>query len=112
MIAGITSALSGLQANQLAFDATADNLANLDTPGYQALRVNQNAAPDGGVSTSLSADPTPVLATSADGDTIQLSNVDPVTEAVNSIAARAGYTANLKSIEAGNEMLKKTYQLL
>jgi len=112
MIAGITSALSGLQANQLSFDATANNLANLDTPGYQAVHVTQNAGPDGSVSTSLSTDPTTVLATSSDGDTIRLSNVDPVTEAVDSIVARAGYTANLKSIEAGNEMLKKTYQML
>ena len=217
MIAGITSALSGLQANQLAFDASANNLANLATPGYQALRVNQNAVGDGGVSASLSTDTATsapleqtgnstdlaiagqgsfqiqdstgnitttrngsflqdaqgylrtadggyVLGTSGPlqapagstfsvaangavtaqspggGSTslgtlslinngtvgtpatnglgtivsgaVELSNVDPVTEAVNSIVARAGYVANLKSIEVSNEMLKKTYQML
>ncbi len=217
MIAGITSALSGLQANQLAFDASANNLANLSTPGYQALRVNQNAVGDGGVSASLSTDTATsapleqtgnstdlaiagqgsfqiqdstgnitttrngsflqdaqgylrtadggyVLGTSGPlqaptgstlsvasngavtaqspggGSTslgtlslinngtvgtpatnglgtivsgaVELSNVDPVTEAVNSIVARAGYVANLKSIEVSNEMLKKTYQML
>jgi len=217
MIAGITSALSGLQANQLAFDASANNLANLATPGYQATRVNQNAAAGGGVATSLTTDTATsapieqtgnstdlaiaghgsfqvedaagnvtttrngsflqdaqgylrtadggyvlgtsgplqapagstlsvasngaVTAQSPDGSStsvgtlslvnngtvgapstnglggivsgaVELSNVDPVTEAVNSIVARAGYVANLKSIEVSNEMLKKTYQML
>jgi len=223
MIAGITSALSGLQANQLAFDVSANNLANLSTPGYQAARVNQNAAPDGlGVSASVSpgssafaapsgpieqtgsstdlaiagqgffqvqdstgnisttrngaftqdaqgylrtADGGYVLGTSGpiqapagatlsvsrngavtaqnpDGTSasvgtlslasnggavgapatgsfggivsgaLELSNVDPVSEAVNSIVARHGFAENLKTIEVSNEMLKKTYEML
>jgi flagellar hook-associated protein FlgK len=42
-------AASGLGAAQAQLNATANNIANLNTPGYTAQRVDLAAAPGGGV---------------------------------------------------------------
>jgi flagellar hook-associated protein 1 len=42
-------AASGLQAAQAQLNVTANNIANLNTPGYTAQRVDLAAAPGGGV---------------------------------------------------------------
>jgi flagellar basal-body rod protein FlgG len=39
MLQGLYSAASGMEAQQTQFDAVANDLANLDTPGYQAVLV-------------------------------------------------------------------------
>lgn len=39
MLQGLYSAASGMEAQQTQFTAIANDLANLDTPGYQAVRV-------------------------------------------------------------------------
>lgn len=46
-------ARSGLQAAQTSLDASASNVANLDTPNYHRRQVVQTTQPDGGVSASV-----------------------------------------------------------
>ena len=59
------TSLSGLKAAQIGLNVTANNIANLNTPGFQADRVDLTSAPnDAGVevagvqSTDLPVDPT------------------------------------------------------
>ena len=46
-------ASSGLSAARMRLDASAGNVANMNTPGYRAQRVVQQAAPEGGVDASV-----------------------------------------------------------
>jgi flagellar basal-body rod protein FlgB len=82
--AALTSALDGLSQRQRAI---ADNIANVNTPGYHAQRVSFESAlaasvqaGDGRASatTSLSAEPTRTDGNNVNLDTETLSNVDTV----------------------------------
>ncbi|GAA5025418.1 flagellar basal body rod protein FlgB [Terrabacter aeriphilus] len=82
--AALTSALNGLSQRQRAI---ADNIANVNTPGYHAQRVQfENAlaasvrAGDGAVSasTSISEEPTRTNGNNVNLDTETLSNIDTV----------------------------------
>lgn len=82
--AALTSALNGLSQRQ---QAIADNIANVNTPGYHAKRVQfENAladsvkAGDGNVAatTSISEEPTQLNGNNVNLDTETLSNVDTV----------------------------------
>ncbi|MGT2463308.1 MULTISPECIES: flagellar basal body rod protein FlgB [Sinomonas] len=82
--AALTSALDGLSQRQRAI---ADNIANVNTPGYHAQRVSFESAlaasvqaGDGRASatTSISAEPTRTDGNNVNLDTETLSNVDTV----------------------------------
>lgn len=82
--AALTSALDGLSQRQRAI---ADNIANVNTPGYHAQRVSfENAlaasvqAGDGRApaTTSVSAEPTRMDGNNVNLDTETLSNIDTV----------------------------------
>ena len=82
--AALTSALNGLSQRQRAI---ADNIANVNTPGYHAQRVQfENAlaasvrAGDGitSASTSISEEPTRTNGNNVNLDTETLSNIDTV----------------------------------
>ena len=82
--AALTSALNGLSQRQ---QAIADNIANVNTPGYHAKRVQfENAlaasvaAGDGNVqaTTSISEEPTQLNGNNVNLDTETLSNEDTV----------------------------------
>ena len=48
-------ALSGMNAAQATLNASAHNIANLNTPGFRRQEVVQSAQAGGGVSTALTA---------------------------------------------------------
>ncbi|WP_138445245.1 flagellar basal body rod protein FlgB [Sinomonas susongensis] len=82
--AALTSALNGLSLRQ---QAIADNIANVNTPGYHAKRVQfENAlaasvaAGNGNVqaTTSISEEPTQLNGNNVNLDSETLSNVDTV----------------------------------
>jgi flagellar basal-body rod protein FlgB len=82
--AALTSALDGLSQRQRAI---ADNIANVNTPGYHAQRVAfedalaasvQAGDGNAAATTSLSAEPTRTNGNNVNLDTETLSNVDTV----------------------------------
>ena len=83
------SPLSGLRAADLLLTATADNTANVDTPGYRAEQVDLATSPTGGVTASVSRADQP--------------GVDLVEQLTNLSVARAVYTANARVLRAGLE---------
>jgi flagellar hook protein FlgE len=54
MLTAAAIALSGMSAAQTALQASAQNIANLNTEGFQREQAQQTAAGGGGVSASLS----------------------------------------------------------
>lgn len=86
-------ASSGLRAAQQRLDASAHNIANLQTPGMRPLRVEQaeNAMPPGGVGTSVQRTPQ--------------SGVALEQEVVDQMSATYAFKANLRTLQTQDRML-------
>lgn len=91
-ISAITgNALSGMQAHSRSFAATANNIANVSTPGYARLETSFSSSASGGVSDSISL--------SSDGVSVDLAS-----EMLDSINAEIGFKANALVFETGADM--------
>ena len=84
-------ALSGLNAASLQVQASAHNIANLQTPGFRRQQVQQSAQPEGGVRTAL---------TRADGAGDALAD-----DVVNQLEAAIVYRANLSVLKTNDKLL-------
>jgi len=83
--------ISGLQAAQTMFDVTANNLANVATPGFAPQRANLASTPSGVAVTGIS--PT--------GDP----ETDIATEMVGLVVEKTMYAANARALSTENDML-------
>ena len=89
-------ALSGLEAAQTQLSVAGQNIANLNTPGYQSERVDTVELSTGGVGVSgITRDAAPA---SAGG-----SNVDLSTQVVNLVQAKTLYAANAFVLKTAEE---------
>ena len=109
MIAGLSSTVSSLQAHDRKMAVNANNIANVNTNGYkrdQAVLVEGGA---GDVRVNLRKDMSPApedrLAPDAPNVEKELSNVDLADEMTGMIPTEIGYKANLKTIQARDEMM-------
>jgi flagellar hook protein FlgE len=97
-------ALSGLRASSVGLNVRANNVANQQTDGFKAKRVDLVAEASGGVRVSgLSEDPTP-----AGSGT---SNVDLASETVQGMGFELMYKANLKVLKSADELMQATLDL-
>jgi len=90
--------LSGLSAAAQGLGVTANNVANANSEGYRARRLDQEELQEGGVRASQlveSQEPT------APGG----SNVDYATEMVAMMTQSVSYTANLEVMKTQDQML-------
>ena len=84
---------SGLQAAQLRLDASANNVANMNTPNFRRQVVQQEATADSaGVRATVQREP-------------QAEGVALEQEAVEQISATYAFKANLQTIKAQDEMM-------
>ena len=84
---------SGLQAAQLRLDASANNVANMNTRNYRRQVVQQEATADSaGVRATVQREP-------------QAEGVALEQEAVEQISATYAFKANLQTIKAQDEMM-------
>jgi flagellar basal-body rod protein FlgC len=95
---GVSASLSGLQAAGQSIALSANNVANLNTPGFRAGSLVQESLPQGGVRGAA-------VSQSQAGAAPGGSNVDLATEAVNLDVQGAGYQANLTAIRTQDKML-------
>jgi len=102
-------AVSGLEAGQRRLEASARNVANVSTPGYVPVRTVETAERRGGVSGRLERAEGPGGLPSGDGaapgDFPLPSGVDIGFETVQQSSALRSYAANLRVLEAADEML-------
>jgi len=98
-----STALSGLNAAGAIVTTAASNIANADTNGYKAARVNLAESRDGGVNVaSITRDSRPG-GVDEYGD--ELSNVDLATEAVNLKQGAVLYKANAAVLRVGDDLM-------
>jgi len=109
MTPAIRAATSGLSAQSIALQASAHNVANVNTNGFKRQEVTMAAGASGGVgSVSVQQVDTPgvlLLESGLDGLLLQASNVDFTDETITRIAAARIYQANLVVVEAEKERL-------
>lgn len=89
-------AVSGLQAQTTRLSATANNVANALTPGYDRAVTSLSTRPTGGVSASVSPSDEAALPGS--------SNVDLASEMLDAIGAELAFKANASVFETGADL--------
>ena len=108
MISGVQSAFSGLQAYSLATEATANNVANLNTNGFKKDRVTLSAQAPQGVNVTVDKDNTSggyaVESTSQGDQMVEQSNVDLTEEMPAMMMNQAAFNANIKSLQTADQM--------
>ena len=110
MIRPTSSALAALRAISTKVEATADNVANLETEGYKKNRVTITENPAGEPAARNEKVNTPgplVQQQAADGstETVELSNVELTEEIPNLALSRRFFQANLKTVQTEDQML-------
>lgn len=85
------NALAGLEARQTRLSASANNIANTQTPDYRRVRTVMETQPDGGVSAIV----TPI------GDPGRPDTLRDVTDLVE---ASQGVAANMTALETGADL--------
>ena len=97
-----STALSGMNAAGAVINTAASNIANMDSTGYKAARVNLAESRWGGADVvSITRDPSPG---GVDADGQELSNVDLPTQIVNLTKGALLYRANAAVIKVGDEL--------
>jgi flagellar basal-body rod protein FlgC len=109
MIPAIQSALSGLSAYSAKINSNANNIANANTEGFKKSRVILSTAEPQGVQvqTERVETPGPMIyeQTSKGMELIEQSNVDIAQELPEMNINAQMYKANLKTLQAADEML-------
>ncbi|HKJ64319.1 MAG TPA: flagellar basal body rod C-terminal domain-containing protein [Desulfopila sp.] len=115
MISAMQSALSALQAYGTKIHANANNIANGATEGYKQTRVILATVEPGGVKAKADKLDTPgpnIYTETTDGlELIEQSNVELSSELPQMMLNSHYYTANLKSLQAANELLDNVLDL-
>jgi flagellar hook protein FlgE len=111
----VNNNISAIQAMETQMDVTANNVANVNTDGFKKSTAVLQEGAQGGVVVSISRPDTPpgrAAGTTPASQTKQPSNVDLAQEIPGMIPTQRGYEANLKAIEAQNEMLGSVINLV
>lgn len=108
MINGIVTSLTGMLNAIRRANITANNIANIATPGFKAARAGNVELESGGVRIGTIArddSPGPPLLDPAPGRPTEGSNVDLTTETVNLLLNKRQFQANLNALRAQDEAL-------
>ena len=109
MVNGINSALSGLLAHEKKLEVSSNNVANINTDDFKKSRATLQEEANGGVTVDIQKVETPgspIPYNEGENQTSsETSNVDYAEEAVSVMTTSHGFEANLKTIEAEDEML-------
>ena len=113
----MNTAQLALQSQFTKLQASANNIANLNTDSYKGRRVNIEEGPNGTPTANTSVDlvPGPArLELNQEGDLVEveMSNVDLATEYVKTMESTQAIKANLKTIQAADELLGEVIDTL
>ncbi len=108
MINGILTSMSGMLNAIRRTNITANNIANMATPGFKAARADNVEVEGGGVrigSITHDDSPGPPLLDPAPNGPTEGSNVDLTTETVNLLLNKRQFEANVNALRAQDEAL-------
>lgn len=102
----LTTALSGINASRSRALAAANNLANVNTPGYQAVQANTSTAP-GGIGARIDS-----VSISVSENLPEGSNVDAARELINLKVEENITRANINVAKTGDELTRTAIDLI
>ncbi len=110
MISSLDASLNAIQSHFTRLQASANNIANLNTDGYKGKRVTINQGPTGTPTASVSTDTNPGssrMELNQEGKLVEveMSNVDLATEYVKTMESTQAIKANLKIAQTADELL-------
>lgn len=108
MLEGIAASVSGMLNALRRTAVTANNIANVQTPGYRAARAENIEQADGGVrigAITRDESPGPLLLDETANGFREGSNVDLTTENVNLLLNRRQFEANAAALRAQDDAL-------
>lgn len=101
-LSALSAGLSGMAANQQALDVQANNIANVDTNGFQPQQASFQEAAPAGTGVTLSAAGRSLSAASASSAP---SGTDLAGSAVNSMIYQAGFQLSAKVVQAADQRM-------
>lgn len=115
MVAGVQSALSGLQAFATKIENTANNVANMNTDGFKKNRVVLSAQYPQGVKAHIEQvdahEPFTAGITRQGYGMVEPSNVDLSEEVPEMLLNTHGYTANIKTLQVADQMMQSVLDI-
>ena len=110
MVNSLNASLNAIQSHFTRLQASANNIANLNTDGYKGKRVIINQGPTGTPTATVSTDPNPgpsrmELNQKGELVEVEMSNVDLATEYVKTMESSQAIKANLKAAQTADELL-------
>jgi flagellar basal body rod protein FlgG len=103
LLGTLNTGLSGMIGAQTRLGTQANNVANMETSGFQSSRANLAELPEGGVEVdSITTDTTNA---GMDADGAPLSNVDPASEMVQMKLDSWLYDANASVVSTADSMM-------
>ena len=112
MISGINASQAALSTFSKTLSNTAGNIANVNTDGYKETVATINDDSAGLPQVSLKTSDAPGALLQEGGVVRETSNVDLAQEIPQMMISRAGYEANIKALEAQNNVLKSTMDMM
>ncbi len=114
MIGALHIARSALHAFKTMLGTSAHNLANSETKGFKSQRAEFSETESGGVKVTITQDESPGIPLGEDeeGNTIESSNTDLITETTNLTVAQRGYEANVQVLKTAQEMDEHTLDII
>ncbi len=109
----LSAAVSGLANASLRVAVSADNLANVNTPGFRAKEVRSSTIVTRPATGSgfAAGGITGVLRTTTGPTLVNGSNVDVAAEFINLTMATLAYKANLQVIATGQELAREVIDI-
>jgi len=110
MVNSLNASLNAIQSHFTRLQASANNIANLNTDGYKGERVTIGEGPDGTPAATVSIDTNPgpsrmELNQKGELVEVEMSNVDLGTEYVKTMESTQAIKANLKAVQTADELL-------
>jgi len=107
MAIAFNTALTGLRAFDIKLDVNANNLANVNTDGFKASRVNMKEYAQGGVQATTQQTTLPGISLGTNEKTGQermSSNVNTAEQLVDQIVTQYDYKANALTVKTADKM--------
>ncbi len=101
----VSDNVSAARISTLSLQASANNVANINTEGFEAQRVTQSTGPNGeGLRAQVSPTEAPAPIVLRDGELRAQSNTEVTREAVSQMSAAAAFKANMGVIQVQDKL--------
>ncbi len=113
MVNAVGSTLAGLSVHSTKVGVAAHNIANVNTDEFKNDRVTIQSNETGQPEANIEKVDTPgYIIQGPEGEEIETSNVDLANEAVNLKLGKTGYEANLKALQAEQDIWKSVLDIM